>query len=433
MLAPGPTTRFDLDANDESLPLLQALQARHGDVHRVASATRGNDSLVLHEPDAIRRVLLANRNNYVKGAGLERVRLLLGNGLIVSDGALWARQRRLVQPAFSGQQVRGFLPLVERLNGGLVERWQALAATGQPLDVTHELSAVSLDIVLRALFSTDLDRLVEAEGESPFDLLTRETRRDLAFAARFRALTRFVREMIETRRREQRVEPDFLSMMMQARDKETGEAMPDRALLDEAMTLIVAGHETTASTLNWTWYLLSQHPEVEARLAASFEAPTAEDGALPVDAAGGLPEGRSYAERVLQEALRLYPPVWLFSRRALQDDTLAGFQVAAGTDIFICPYLLHRHPAHWQRPEAFDPERFTPEASAGRHRFVYLPFSAGPRFCIGAGFAMAEMAEHLRQVVRRFRLSYAGPVPPEAEFQINLRTRHHLQMQLSPR
>ncbi|MDB5999590.1 MAG: cytochrome, partial [Rhizobacter sp.] len=141
----------------------------------------------------------------------------------------------------------------------------------------------------------------------------------------------------------------------------------------------------------------------------------------------------SLVENVLQESLRLYPPVWLFSRRAVADDVLGGFHVPAGTDVFICPYLLHRHAAHWENPDEFVPERFTPSAAAGRHRFAFLPFSAGPRFCIGSGFAMAEMATHLTMVARRFRLEYVGPSPVEAEFQINLRTRHALQMRLVAR
>ncbi len=424
VLAPGPQERYDLDANDESLSLLQALKGRYGDICRVPTASRANDGLVIHDVECIRRVLLTNRGNYVKGVGLERVRVLLGNGLIVSEGELWSRQRRMMQPAFHSQVIRGFTVLMHRFNQELVERWAGHAARGEPINLTRELSEVALNVVLQALFSTDLDRLIEAEGGSPFDLLTRETRRDLPFAAKFRALTRHVLAMIDARRKEQRVEMDLLSMLMEARDKDSGEAMPPRALLDEVMTLIVAGHETTASTLNWTWYLLSQHAEVEARLheALAAEAPGEEPATPP-----------AYVQQVLQEALRLYPPVWLFTRRALGDDRLGGYHVPAGTDIFICPYLLHRHAAHWERPEAFDPERFAPAVADARNGFAFLPFSAGPRYCIGAAFAMAEMTTHLAMVARRFRLVYAAEAAPEAEFQINLRTRQDLPMRVVAR
>jgi len=348
-----------------------------------------------------------------------------------ADGDLWSRQRRMLQPAFQGSAIRAFAPLIQDVNAALVERWASHARTGEAINLTQELSAVALDIVLRALFSADLDRLIRVEGKSPFDLLVEDSQRDLRFAARFRALAPFVRGIIASRRQESRTEPDWLSMMMQARDKGSNEPMPDRALVDEAMTLIVAGHETTASTLNWTWYLLSRHPQVERELHAAVQGSS--QPCTTTDHMQGEPAAGSYVEQVLQEALRLYPPVWLFSRRAIEDDTLAGYHVPAGTDIFISPYLLHRSAEHWERPEEFLPGRFDPAPVAARNRFAYLPFSARPRFCIGAGFAMAEMAMHLMMVVQRFQLQYAGSEPAEPEFQINLRTRHPVAMRLVAR
>jgi cytochrome P450 len=427
-LAPGPSAAFDIDANDESLPLLRDLMREYGDIYRVPTSTRASDGLVIHGADDIRRVLLTNRANYTKGVGLERVRVLLGNGLIVSDGDTWARQRRMMQPAFHSRVIKSFATLMHRVNAGLIERWSKAAETGETVNMTHDLSAAALSIVLHSLFSVDLDRLVEAQGENPFDLLTRETRRDMPFAAKFRALTRHVRAMIESRRTEDRIEHDFLSMLMEARDKETGEPMNDRALLDEIMTLIVAGHETTAGTLNWAWYLISQNPSVEADLHAAIDGlvidPTAETVTLPKS---------PYVEQLINEAMRLYPSVWLLGRRAIADDVLSGYRVPAGTDIFICPYLLHRHSAHWSDVDAFDPHRFADQASSGRHPFSFLPFSSGPRHCIGAGFAMAEMATHMVMVGQRFRLQYIAPSAPEAEFQINLRTREDLQMRVLTR
>jgi len=419
LLAPGPQERYDLDANDESLPRLQEWMNHHGDICRVPSESRPGDGLVIHDAEAIRHVLLTNRANYVKGVGMERVRLLLGNGLMVSEGDFWSRQRRMVQPAFQSQVIRSFSASMERANQKLIERWSGHARRGEPIHLTRDLSELTLNIVLHALFSADLDGLANADGSSPFDLLTRETRRDIPFAAKFRALTHLVRGVIAARRAERRIEMDLLSTLMEARDRDSGEAMPERALLDEIMTLIVAGHETTASALNWTWYLLSQNVEVEERLHQAL--------------AGEPLEDDPYVEQVLLEALRLYPPGWLFSRRALGDDELSGYHVAAGTDIFICPYLLHRHPAHWDRPEMFDPDRFTAAAVEARHRFAFLPFSAGPRYCIGATFAMAEMKTHLSLLAREFRLSYVGADLPKPEFQINLRTQQDLLMRVAAR
>ncbi|GAB3663738.1 cytochrome P450 [Ramlibacter alkalitolerans] len=429
--APGPTERHDLDANDESLSLLLQWLAQYGNTFRVPSLTRPVDALVINDPDDIRRVLLTHRANYVKGAGLERVRMLVGNGLIVSEGEAWARQRHRMQPMFQGSANRAFAPMIQDLQADLVARWAVRAGSGEPIDLTRELSAVALEVVLRALFSVDFDRLVLAEGSNPFDFLAEESVRDLRFAARFRALGRFVRDIVDARRHEGRSEADWLSMLMHARDKGGEAPMAERALVDEALTLIIAGHETTASTLNWTWYLLSQHPQVQRELQAAVDAPSALP--LAAESVPGETAAGSYVEQVLQEALRLYPPVWLFSRRAVGDDTLGGHPVPAGTDIFISPYLLHRSAAHWESPEAFVPERFAPGAAAGRHRFAYLPFSAGPRFCIGAGFAMAEMAMHLAMVARRFELQYCGTAPAEPEFHINLRTRHPVRMRLIAR
>lgn len=428
LLAPGPQEGYDLDANDESLPRLQEWMNQHGDICRVPSESRPGDGLVIHNADDIRHVLLTNRANYVKGVGMERVRLLLGNGLMVSEGDFWSRQRRMVQPAFQSQVIRSFSASMERANQELIERWSGHARRGESINLTRDLSELTLNIVLQALFSADLDGLANADGSSPFDLLTRETRRDLPFAAKFRALTHLVRRVITARRAERRIEMDLLSTLMEARDRDSGEAMPERALLDEIMTLIVAGHETTASALNWTWYLLSQNAEVEQRLYETLV------GAASSRACSDEPiEAGSYVEQVLLEALRLYPPGWLFSRRALGDDELSGYHVAAGTDIFICPYLLHRHPAHWERPEMFDPDRFTAAAVESRHRFAFLPFSAGPRYCIGATFAMAEMKTHLSLLAREFRLSYVGADLPKPEFQINLRTQQDLLMRVAAR
>jgi len=204
--------------------------------------------------------------------------------------------------------------------------------------------------------------------------------------------------------------------------------MGERELIDEIMTLIVAGHETTASGLNWTWYLLAQHPRVEARLHAEIDA-AAELAAPTVSEMDSL----GYTRSVIDEALRLYPPGWLLSRRTIEADVLGGYPVPAGTNVLLPLYLLHRHPRFWKRPEEFEPERFAPEHEAERPRFAYMPFAAGPRHCIGETFALYEMLVHLYKVARRYRLRYVPDKPLELEAQINLRTRHPLHMRLEAR
>jgi enediyne biosynthesis protein E7 len=215
---------------------------------------------------------------------------------------------------------------------------------------------------------------------------------------------------------------------MSARDKETGDPMNERELIDEVMTLVVAGHETTASALNWTWYLLSRHPQAEARLHAEIDS-------TPEQPAPSLAqmEALAYTHQVVEEALRLYPPGWLLSRRSIGSDVLGGYPIPAGTDVLLSPYVLHRHPGFWTEPDAFKPDRFAPENEAQRSRFAYMPFAAGPRHCIGETFALYEMLMHLYKVARRYRLIYESAAPVALEAQINLRTRHPLYMRLERR
>jgi cytochrome P450 len=204
--------------------------------------------------------------------------------------------------------------------------------------------------------------------------------------------------------------------------------MSERALVDEVMTLVVAGHETTASALNWTWYLVSQHPQVEAQLHAEI------DSAPPVAAPSlAQMESLAFTQQVVSEALRLYPPGWLLSRRTIEPDVLSGFEIPAAANVLLPLYLLHRHPRYWQDPDVFRPERFAPEHEAQRPRFAYMPFAAGPRHCIGETFALYEMLMHLYKVARRYRLVHVPDMPLELEAQINLRTKYPLHMRLERR
>ena len=404
------------------------LFARHGDTYRVFVPARRSYTYVIHHPDDVKRVLVANHRNYTKGVGLDRVRILLGKGIMTSEAELWKRQRYMMQPLFHRRVITEFARVIGEANDRFIARWEALAARGERLNVTDEMSELTLEIVLRSIFGTDLDRLAQQLGGNPFEVITREPSRDLQFAYKFRSLTKLVAQLLARRRSEPAEHFDYVAMLMEARDKETGQPMEERQLIDEVLTLIVAGHETTASALNWTWYLLSQHREAEARLHAE------------VDAAPELPapdlaqmEALPYTSQVVNEALRLYPPGWLLSRRTIEADRLGGYPVAAGTNVLLPLYLLHRHPRFWKDPEAFSPERFAPEHEAQRPRFAYMPFAAGPRHCIGETFALYEMLMHLYKVSRRYRLRYVPDQPLELEAQINLRTRHPLHMRLERR
>jgi cytochrome P450 len=404
------------------------LFARYGDTYRVFVPARRSYTYVIHHPDDVKRVLVSNHRNYIKGVGLDRVRILLGKGIMTSEGELWKRQRYMMQPLFHRRVIGAFAGVIAAANDRCLARWDELARRGAPVNLTDEMSALTLDIVLRAIFGRDLERLTPQPGGNPFAVVTREQSRDLQFAFKFRSLSKLVAQLIARRRAEAQEHFDYVAMLMQARDKESGEPMGERQLIDEVMTLIVAGHETTASALNWTWYLLSRHPEAEARLHAEIDAAAQ----LPAPGLAQM-EAHRYTQQVINEALRLYPPGWLLSRRTLDADVLGGYPVPPGANVLLPLYLLHRHPRFWKDPEAFDPARFAPEHEAERPRFAYMPFAAGPRHCIGETFALYEMLMHLYKVARRYRLVYVPDKPLELEAQINLRTRYPLHMRLERR
>jgi len=424
---PGPTAGFDLGGTDESLALMRDCFSRFGDTYRVFAPARGVYNYVINHPDDIKRVMLSNHRNYTKGEGMDRVKILLGNGIMTSEGEFWRRQRRMMQPSFHRRVIDQFSRLVDEINEKFADRWAASARRGEPINLTDDVSELTLEIVLTSIFGADLQRLEAQMGVNPFEVVAKETNRDLKFAFRFRSLTKLVAELIARRRREPQQHVDFLAMFMDARDRETDQAMSDKEMIDEVLPLIVAGHEPTAAALTWSWYLGSRDSDSARKLEA--EADTVTTRPLGLDAAESL----TFTHQVIQEALRLYPPGWLLTRRTLAADELGGYPVAARTDVFICPYLLHRHPAFWSEPDAFRPERFAGADAQERHRFSYIPFAVGPRHCIGEGLAMFEMLVHVHRMSQRFRLSRAGDEAIELEAQINLRPRSPLMMTVALR
>jgi enediyne biosynthesis protein E7 len=425
---PEAALQFDIGSTDDSLERMVELFALHGDIYRVQVPGRQAHTYVIHHPDDVKRVLVSNHRNYTKGLGLDRVKILLGKGLMTSEGELWTHQRYMMQPFFHRRVITQFAEVIGSANSQLLTRWQDLARRGEPVNLTDEMSSLTLEIVLRAIFGRDLERMSAELGGNPFDVVTKEQGRNLQFAFKFRSLTKLVAGLIERRRREKEEHFDYVGMLMAARDKDSGEPMGERQLIDEILTLVVAGHETTASGLNWTWYLLSQHPDAEARLHAELDAATDD----PAPSLAQM-EQLAYTQQVVNEALRLYPPGWLLSRRAVQPDVLSGFDIPAGANVLLPLYLLHRHPRYWKDPDTFFPERFAPDHDAERPRFAYMPFAAGPRHCIGETFALFEMLMHLHRIARHFRLIHIPDKPIELEAQINLRTRYPLHMRLERR
>ena len=421
-LPPGPAEPLDISFTENVLSTLCGAFAQYGDVFRVYSPLTQAHIYVFSHPDHIRRVLVDNHQNYTKGIGIERVGILLGNGIMVSEGELWRRQRKMIQPAFHRDVISSMVAHIRNANLQLLEKWIACAQQKREINLTQDMSDVTLTIVLRAIFGDDLESIVSLHGSNPFALLTEESERNLIFAYKFRGLSKLIMDCVSRRRRQNHERCDLLAMLLAARDRKSGQPMPDKQLLDEVMTLIVAGHETTASALNWMWYLLSQHPEIERRLHAEIDRLAVNPATLDDIAQF------AYTRQVIEETLRLYPPGWLLTRRSIEADSVGGHAIAPKTDVFISPYIVHRHPDYWADPERFEPDRFEASQVTQRNRFCYLPFALGPRACIGEQFAMAEMMLHTALLARRIRLRYLPKQPIELECQVNLRTKHSICM-----
>jgi cytochrome P450 len=407
-IPPGP--REDYSVTDDLMAWMNGQFAIFGDIYK--ASVYGTSVYVTRDVEFAYHVLVANWQNYVKGKWIKRVSLLLGNGLMVSQAELWKRQRRMIQPAFNHESIRFLTGMMAAVNEKLLRKWQLAAQRKESVNVTQDVSVMALEVVLRFIFGDDYERV-----GFHFDLLSQEQARNMEFASKFRALGQVILQVIDRRRKDSATSADALGMLMQARDPQSGQLMQDRLVVDEVLTLIVAGHETTASTLNWAWYLISQHPEVEQRLDDELNTSTT------FSEFGDLPKFL-YTRQIIDEALRLYPAGWLLTRKALRDDRLGEYFVPAGTEIYLPPYFIQRHPVLWEEPDRFNPDRFRPDSSRHRHRLATMPFSAGPRNCIGEHFARIEMQIHLMTIARHLRLKYIPSREIELDAGINLRSKY---------
>jgi len=420
----------------DRLGFLLGLRRRFGDVARFRLIRR--EVYLLSRPDAIQHVLVDSNKKYHKGQAYSRIENVLGNGLLTSQGDFWLRQRRLVQPAFHHRRLEALVPMMSDATEEMLQEWETLARSGEPFDESAEMMKLTLTIVGRALFSADVRQYATRVREAmnvileqsqnrisrPFDIpAIFPTQEDSAYRHALNTLNRIVYGIIEERRRSQKDEGDLLSMLIQATDE--GSGMNDEQLRDEVMTLFLAGHETTANALSWTWYLLSKDPAVEHSLSAEL-AGNLGGRALELKDLENLP----YNRMVIEESMRLYPPAWLVSRTASVDDTVDGVTIPAGAVVFLSQYVTHRHPDYWDNPEGFDPERFSPERSQGRPDFAYFPFGGGPRKCIGNYFAMLEAQVVLATVAQRYRLELMPGYPVIPQPTITLRPRNGIWMRL---
>ena len=441
LLASGRLLGHMAFMNQDPLSAFARARDALGDIVRIRMAYK--TALFIYRPEFVKHVLLDNAANYTKTTrGYDKLRLVLGNGLVTSEGDFWLRQRRIAQPAFHRQRIAGFADTMVTATEDLVHRWRPMARTGAEVDVAAAMYRLTLRIAGETLLSTDVTGEARQVGDA-IDVVFRSFSRLVSSAVpwpeywpsvenwRFwravRSLRRVVGGMIADRRESGADVADLLGMFMAARDPETDEGMSDAQLLDEVLTMFLAGHETTANGLSWTLYLLGQHPEVAAKLEAEL-ADVLGDRAATMSDVSAL----GYTAQVIKESMRLYPPVWTLAREAAAEDTIGGYRVPKGAFVFISQHAIHRHPGLWPNPETFDPDRFGPDRPAP-DRYAYLPFSRGQRQCIGDRFAEMELVLVIATLMQgyRFRLVPGHPVTPEPA--VTLRPRHGIKMVLEAR
>jgi cytochrome P450 len=424
-------------------PLSTVVNA-HADAGDIVRVRLGHQpAYFLSGPREIKRVLVDDADGYAKTTrGYELLRLILGNGLVTSEGDFWLRQRRIAQPGFHKKCLDGFAKTMVTSSHDLSERWGSVAKLGTVIDVAEAMNLLTLRIAGETLMSVDMTTEAAEVSQSMSYALARfnnmvssplpfphlwPTFANLKLWRSVKSMHRVVDKIIADRRQSQVEVPDLLGMFMSSVDEETGEGMSDVQLRDEVLTMLLAGHETTANSLSWTLYLLSLHPEIMGRMQAELDvvlsgrAPSVED-------LGSL----SYTAQVVKESMRLYPPVWMLARKSLTEREMSGYRIKKGAYVFFSPWAIHRNPKYWPHPEAFDPERFGPDREQP-DRFTYLPFSRGQRQCIGDRFAEMESILVLATLLQKYSFSLVPGQKIEAEPSVTLRPRFGIKMSLIAR
>lgn len=420
-----------------TFPMLRENWLRHGDAFSLEIG-RTRFTAFLH-PDAVEQILLTKRECFVKGMGYDQIRLLVGDGVLTVEGEQWKQQRRVIQPCMNRSFLVGFADTMVRAAVDMVEDWARRGV--QELDIYPEMMRLALRILGDTLFSLDLSQSADVSTEAFTVALEELSRRGNTLFApplswptpgnrrlrrALQQLDEIVYDIIDTRAaakaRGEAQPADLIALLLDHRDDD-GHPMDRKLVHDEIITMFLAGHETTALALTWTWYLLSLHPQIERRLHQEVDEVLG--GRLPTaDDLSSLP----YTKQVLQESMRVLPPVWSGGRDVARDTEVTGYPLPKGSLIMLSPYLTHRHPDFWEHPEAFLPERFAPDRLRGRHRFAYFPFSAGPRMCVGNHFTMIEAQLAMAVIAQRYRFDLRPGHLVERDYQITLRPRHGMQM-----
>ena len=436
---PGPRPRFLIGnmplASPDPLPIFSAWAAEFGDIFYYRAAWL--HVYFLNHPDLIEEVLVRNPRNFLKDRVIRNSRWFFGEGLLTNEGDSWLRQRRLSQPAFHRERVSSYATIMTSYARQTLAHWQ----DGETRDIHQEMMRLTLQIVVRALFNVEPEET--AEISSALNLIMSNTAgvrillppiarylptpRMISFRRAVARMDNTVYSIIAQHRANKIDSGDLLSMLMGARD-EDGSCMSDRQLRDEVLTFLIAGHETTALTLTWTWHLLAQHPEVERKLHEELNRVLG--GRVPEFS--DLP-GLSYTERVIKESMRLYPPAWSLARTVISDFALRGYRIPAGSNVVMSQWIMHRNPAYFSDPQRFDPDRWSPEKVQKLPRFAYFPFGGGPRQCIGSSFAMMEATLLLATIAQQFRFRSVPGHPVVAIPSFTLRPKYGVHMTIERR
>ncbi|HKT81820.1 MAG TPA: cytochrome P450 [Vicinamibacterales bacterium] len=422
----------------DPLAFFTNLARTYGDVAYVHMG--GEHVFVVSDPALVRDVLVTNQRKFVKGRGLQRAKRLLGEGLLTSEGAVHVRQRRLIQPAFHRDRIAAYA----RVMTGYADRLRCQWRDGDTIDAAEAMMRLTLGIVGQTLFDADVESQARDVGEALtavmdsfwlqmlplFDVLDKLPIPAMRRSREARAkLDRIIYGMIAERRAAPGDRHDLLSMLINARDEENDlRGMSDLQVRDEAMTIFLAGHETTANALSWTWHLLSRAPEVEARLHEEIDRVLAKR----VPTLADLP-ALGFVERVVTESMRLFPPAWIIGRRSIEPYSLAGYEVPVGSILVISPWILHRDQRFFPDPESFRPDRWTPEFKQSLPPFAYVPFGGGARRCIGESFAWMELVLVLATIAQRWRLEAVADHPVIPQPVVTLRMKHGLRVTLRQR
>ncbi len=399
--------------------------------------------LVLSHPDYVKHVLVNNHRNYRKAFSYNFLSYTLGNGLVTNEGASWLKQRRTAQPAFHRERLASLLHVMVSDTETLAEEWETKACSGEPVHLVGDMMKTTSAIVAHALMGTD----VRQQSDEIVDLMTivnhqttqklvnplrspmwMPTPSNLQLNKAIRRLDEIIYGIIEQRRSSGVQQHDLLAMLMEAEDVETGDRMSNQQLRDEVVTLMLAGTETSANALSWTFSLLMQHPEVVSKLRKEVDSVIS---ASPLN--NESLHKLSYTNKVLYESMRIYPPAWVIAREALEEDEVNGFPIPKGSQVYLLPFIVHRHPEFWEKPNVFDPERFSETQSKGRHKFAFFPFGGGPRYCIGNNFAMMEMQVILAMLIHRFEFQPLSQLPPPLDPLLTLRPKDEIQVHVKKR